>query len=304
MIFLDGERFIDEAIRSVIDQSFTDWELLLVDDGSSDGSTDLALRWSEKDDRIRYVEHPAHANLGMSASRNAGLSHATAPLLAFLDCDDVWLPEHLATHVAVLDADPTLDASYGAFRLWHSWTGLPEDAAFDRVARLGVAPGSVHEPGELLAVYRSDTGSLPGICCVVTRTDAVRRLGGFADEFRGCFEDQVYLAKLGLHLRVHVSGECTSLYRRHEESCCAVAISEGRYHYTKPNEAEHAYLRWLSRYLRQQGATSGAAWTHVAKRLAVYRNPFSAPRRKAFLERARLAARYRRRQAFALMHRT
>jgi len=64
LIFLDGERFIDEAIRSVVgQQGCDDWELVLVDDGSTDASTAIARRWAATDpDRIRYVEHPGHAN--------------------------------------------------------------------------------------------------------------------------------------------------------------------------------------------------------------------------------------------------
>ena len=78
LIFLDGARFIDEAIRSVVAQGDdVDWELVLVDDGSTDQSTAIARRWASADVRIRYLEHAGHVNLGMSASRNAGVAAAT-----------------------------------------------------------------------------------------------------------------------------------------------------------------------------------------------------------------------------------
>jgi glycosyltransferase involved in cell wall biosynthesis len=273
MIFLDGERFIDDAIRSVVRQTYEDWELILVDDGSTDGSTEIARRWASRDHRIRYVDHAGHVNLGMSTSRNAGMRVARGELLSFLDCDDVWLPTHLEVHVAPLIADASLDATYGTYRLWHSWTGRPQDAIKDVVSRIGVEPGTVLEPGALLELFRRDGGTLPAICSMVARLDAVHALGGFVDDFRGCFEDQVYLAKVALHLRVLATGECTSLYRRHDASSCAVAIRAGTYHVSQPNPAERAYLLWLEQYLRDNAVTSGTAWRLVAQRLAVYRHP-------------------------------
>ena len=69
-IFLNGERFIREAIESILTQTMDSWELLLVDDGSTDRSTEIAL-WYEKEHpaKIKYFEHKGHRNLGMSASR-------------------------------------------------------------------------------------------------------------------------------------------------------------------------------------------------------------------------------------------
>ena len=76
LIFLDGAPFIDEAIESVVHQAgFDDWELILVDDGSTDASSAIAKTWAATDPaRIRYVEHDRHQNRGMSASRNLGLA--------------------------------------------------------------------------------------------------------------------------------------------------------------------------------------------------------------------------------------
>ena len=107
LIFLDGAHFIDEAIRSVVAQGDdVDWELILVDDGSTDESTAIARRWAAADPRIRYLEHDGHANRGMSASRNAGVAAARGELIGFLDCDDVWLPSALAHGLRVLRPPP------------------------------------------------------------------------------------------------------------------------------------------------------------------------------------------------------
>ncbi len=132
IIFLDAERFIEEAIESVRSQTFRDWELLLVDDGSTDGSSAIARRYTtEHAPRVRYLEHPGHANRGMSAARNLGLAEARGALVAFLDADDVWLPRRLERHVKVLEGRPDVAMVYGPTLLWHGWTGNPTDAPLD-----------------------------------------------------------------------------------------------------------------------------------------------------------------------------
>ena len=78
IIFLNGERYIAEAIESIRAQTFADWELILVDDGTTDGATAIARRYAaEHPGRIIYTEHPGHENRGMSASRTWSRSNST-----------------------------------------------------------------------------------------------------------------------------------------------------------------------------------------------------------------------------------
>src|SRR5262245_11303167 len=104
IIFLNEERFLAEAVESVFAQDFRDWELLLVDDGSTDGSAGLATGFARNHpDRVRYLRHADRGNHGMSASRNLGLSHARGQFVGFLDADDVWVPNKLSEQVAVFE---------------------------------------------------------------------------------------------------------------------------------------------------------------------------------------------------------
>ena len=85
VIFLNEERFLEEAIESVLAQTYHDWELLLVDDGSTDRGSDIARDYAQRfAGQIRHLEHGGHANRGMSASRNLGLRHAKG---RFIVCD-------------------------------------------------------------------------------------------------------------------------------------------------------------------------------------------------------------------------
>src|SRR5262245_29470593 len=100
IIFLNAERFIQEAIESVFAQTYKHWELLLVDDGSTDGSTEIGRQYAAHDpEKVRYLEHEAHENRGMSASRNLGIRDARGKHIAFLDADDVWFSNILAEQV-------------------------------------------------------------------------------------------------------------------------------------------------------------------------------------------------------------
>src|SRR6476619_2393315 len=124
VIFLDEERFLVEAIDSVRAQTYPSWEIVLVDDGSSDRSTQIARDYAQRfPDRIRYVEHPRHETRGMSAARNLGLAHARGQYVGFLDADDTWEPNKLQEQVGLLDMRPDVAMVYGRTLLWHSWRG-------------------------------------------------------------------------------------------------------------------------------------------------------------------------------------
>ncbi|MCP4681181.1 MAG: glycosyltransferase family 2 protein [Desulfobacterales bacterium] len=92
---------VSRAISSVLAQTFMDLEIIVVDDGSTDGTKDAM---SQFEGRISYIAHSG--NRGVSAARNTGIGRSTAPLIAFLDSDDYWLPEKLAVQAAFFKADP------------------------------------------------------------------------------------------------------------------------------------------------------------------------------------------------------
>ena len=92
----NGEAYIKETIESVVSQTYTDWEMLIVDDGSTDRSADLIRLSAEKDKRIRLL---TQENRGSAAARNHGLKMAKGQYIALLDADDIWLPEFLEKQI-------------------------------------------------------------------------------------------------------------------------------------------------------------------------------------------------------------
>lgn len=93
---------LGETVASVRAQSFADWEMLLVDDGSTDGSGALAARLAAGEPRIRVLAHAG--NLGAAAARNAAIRAARGRWIAFLDADDLWRPEKLAMQIGFMQA--------------------------------------------------------------------------------------------------------------------------------------------------------------------------------------------------------
>ena len=254
-IFLDASAFLDESVESVLAQTYESWELLLVDDGSTDGSSTTARGWAARHpDRIRYLEHEGHANRGMSASRNHGVRHARGEVVAFLDADDVYLPDKLERQVALLVARPEADVLYGATQYWYSWTGDPADVARDRARRQGVPDGSMHPPGTLLVPLLRDEIRTPCTCGVVMWREAFEAAGGFEERFRGMFEDQAFFFKLFATTSILVDAGVHDRYRQHDASHCHVEQASGSWDGSgRPSPSQRDYLHWLEGYVARTG---------------------------------------------------
>lgn len=110
---------IAETLESLLAQTFTDFELIVVDDGSSDDTADVVARFP--DPRLRIVYQ---ANLGLAGARNTGIHHARGAYIAFCDADDLWLPEKLELHIAHLEANPDVGISFSGSQMIDE-TGAP-----------------------------------------------------------------------------------------------------------------------------------------------------------------------------------
>lgn len=107
------EKFLEETINSVLNQTYYDWELLIVDDCSTDDSVEIIRKYIEQDDRIKLFIN--EKNSGAAASRNWALREATGRWIAFLDSDDLWLPEKLEKQLAFM-TDNGYSFSFSKYR--------------------------------------------------------------------------------------------------------------------------------------------------------------------------------------------
>lgn len=269
MPFLNLERFIDESIESVLAQTYPRWELLLVDDGSTDRSTEIARRYAEqRPDRISYFDHDGHTNRGASASRNLGVRHARGEYIAFLDADDVWLPHKLEQQVPLLDACPDVGSLYGNTLFWYSWDDAP-DLPDDYLPPLGVKPGTILTPPDLLTACLRGRAAVPCTCSLLVRRSVVEEIGGFEETFHSVFTDQAFYAKLFLAAPVYVADDYWDKYRQHSSSSCSVAEQEGQL-----QAKRLAYLHWVGDFLTARSYTHGPLWEALQEALWSHRHPY------------------------------
>ena len=267
IIFLNEERYLCEAIRSVLSQTYSNWELLLVDDGSIDGSTELARLFAEqRPQKIRYLEHVGHKNRGMSASRNLGVTNANGEYIAHLDADDVWLPHKLERQVGIFEKYPEADLVYGPWQAWNSWNKNEEGK--DHLQNLNVLADRLVPPPQLVPIWLKHEHSIPGHCATMERRKVYKDLGGFEDSFRDIYEDLAFLVKVGLKSTIYVSSECLSRYRQHSDSTCQVYGQEGRL-----EQAQLEYFEWLEVYLEPFKLQYSDVWSTLQSVLWLHRHP-------------------------------
>lgn len=251
IIFFNAARFLAEAIDSVFAQTYGAWELLLVDDGSSDGSGEIARSYARRHaDRVRCLEHARRENRGMSASRNLGIRNARGKYVALLDADDVWLPAKLERQVAILESHEGAAMVYGATQYWKSW----DQSGADYVPALGLPSNRVYAPPSLVTRLHP-LGQAPTPCPsdLFFRRDLAERVGGFEESFAGVnqmFEDIAFLSKVFLRESVYVAGETWDRYRLHPHSCVATVTAGGH-----APKVERFYLEWLAQYLDRHAIT-------------------------------------------------
>ena len=269
IIFLNEEKFLAEAISSVFAQSYTNWELLLVDDGSTDRSSEIARLYVDRyPGRVKYLQHKGHSNQGTGASRNLGLHHSRGNYIAFLDADDVWLSNKLNRQVKIMDSQPEAAMLYGSPQLWYSWAGTHDDAHRDCLQVIAVEPNTLIRPPTLLALFLGRKAITPAPSDVLLRRATVDRIGGFEDDFRGLYEDQVFFCKVCLEMSVFVSGECWVRHRQHSNSACSVGKITGEYY-----SGHLVFLNWMNSYLSRRGLQRTELWKILQQQLRPYRYP-------------------------------
>ncbi|MCX6366323.1 MAG: glycosyltransferase family A protein [Armatimonadetes bacterium] len=272
VIFYNPGRFFTEALDSVLTQTFTDWELLLVNDGSQDGSTEIARQYAQQHpSRITYLEHPGGLNRGMSATRNLGLAHARGKYTALLDADDFWLPNKLTEQVELLERFPEAAAVFGRSTIWHSWS--PATTQPDWL-NLGELPADrLISPPEMLIHWLHDESFQPCTSEFLARTHILREVGGWDETFKGLYEDNVLYTRLFTRYPVYAATNTWNLYRQHPDNCCHQAMARGEWALGKANPAKHKILLWIQRFLDDNKLKNPEVEKALSDALLPFKNP-------------------------------
>jgi glycosyltransferase involved in cell wall biosynthesis len=288
VIFFNARPFFREAIDSIFAQTYPNWELILADDGSTDGSTEIAKEYERQyPGRVRYVEHEEHRNRGMSPTRNLAVRHGRGEWIAFLDADDVWVPNKLEHQMCLLAKHPDAGLLYGSPLYWFSWSEIP--AGFnDCQPGLGVPPESLIYPPELLLRnYPLGKGPAPCPSDLVVARAVYERVGGFEESFGGSYqmyEDQAFLAKVYRTTPVFASGFCWTRYRQHPAACTIVNRDSGRYKHVR-----RFFLEYLERLLLEDREQNPAVWEALRRAWWPYEHPVLAEVESLFARGARRA---------------
>jgi glycosyltransferase involved in cell wall biosynthesis len=264
MIFLNPGPYLDDAVRSVLDQTETDLELILVDDGSSDGSLAAAHRWALRDPRVVPLAHPGGRNRGTGASRTLGVAHARGQWITFLDGDDVWAAEHLETQLRYAARHPEAGIVVSPTTIWVSWRDGGAEELRDHVRALPYPADTVLPPGALLESATFRGAPIP-TCGLMFRRALVPTDGLCDPDFHGLFEDQTIVARLTVQAPAVMAPEATSKYRQHLTSL--VHRSPGR---GSRDPATLRYLQWIERFLVAHDALTPDRRAVLVARRAVF----------------------------------
>ncbi len=198
-----AERYLGETMASVRAQTHGDWELIVVEDGSDDGTRALVECFAaDVSQSVRYLRH--EENRGLSATRNAGFAAARGEWIALLDADDLWLPSHLADLVAAAESARTHFA-FASSQIFDSSTGV------DGPLRAAL-PDQIRDPAS--ALYRGELVIQPS--GVLFARELLARHGGFDSRYAICNDLEFWLRLAVGGERFAHTGCVTCRYRKHD----------------------------------------------------------------------------------------
>ena len=204
---LNGERFLAEAIESVLGQTYASVEVVVADDGSTDGTAGVVARFR---DRVRLV---TQANAGHAAARNLGLAQVRGELIGFLDADDLWHPRKLARQVDLLDARRDLSMCFTLLRNFVDGRDTPESLLAD-TALDGAVPG-----------YTSVT--------MLARRELFTRIGGFDRSLAHGNDRDWFLRAVEAGATKEMIGEVLVFRRLHGENRSRTTAPASRAEYVR-----------------------------------------------------------------------
>ncbi|MGA2352164.1 MAG: glycosyltransferase [Terracidiphilus sp.] len=232
----NAERFLAEAIKSVLAQTWIDFELIILDDGSEDHTREIALRYAQLDSRVRVK---SHANIGVAATLNQGMALAASEWVVVMHADDVMMPNRLECQLAFVTAHPELAVA-------SSW--IKHIDSEGRVIGKGESPLVTHEAVRKLFVANELVGfSHPA---AILRKSAVLAVGGYSRQLRVNEDIDLWNRMLEHGYKILVQPEYLLKYRIHGSSA---SIAKARLILQQ--------LRWIKEcMLRRRSGQAELSW--------------------------------------------
>ena len=278
----NSARYLREAIESVLQQTYMDWEMLLVDDGSSDGSCEIAVEYVKQfAPKVQLLFHPDRGNHGVSATRNLAIQHASGQYLAFLDADDVWLPHKLERQIDVVTKRPEVGLVYGQAQCIDA-NGEPVVSPVGPWRLRGViGSGLERQPARAYEWFVADQRVFAPCPTVLGKTNLVRACGGFRLGLTAQIEDYLLWTEVSRLAPVYYVPETLALYRVHADTWTA------RQTPLSILDADWEYLITLAKDI---GGADRAISDKAAKAIRRYRSLSGTPHRTRWSRMAHATA--------------
>lgn len=216
-------RFIARLVKNVLSQTYQDFELVIIDDGSTDNTKELVDQSiKEFPNRIQYVYQP---NQGSGKARNTGIKHARGKYVAFLDSDDEWLPEYLERTIAVLEKGDYQWTVTGARRIDIDKDGKEIDS---QLIKCNLQEFGYFFKRELSLYEALLTGNVVGETSrIVVLKEALLAAGGFKDHLKLSQDYELWLRLAKANYKLFITDDPLVLYRKSVDSVTKTRLVEG-----------------------------------------------------------------------------
>ncbi|MFH0907137.1 MAG: glycosyltransferase family A protein [bacterium] len=215
-------QYLEAAVQSVLNQTYGNFELFIVDDGSADESLLMAKRLATRDpSRIFVLRHPDEKNHGVAETRNLALAAARGKYIAFLDADDRWFPEKLARQVPFMEARPELGLTYTKSRI------LRKGEGHQFIPGVEVLGGKPPKGRKMTLIHVIQVSLNYVFSSVMVRADCIRAVGGFPAKLIYQSEDRLMVAKVSADHEIALIPEVLCDYLAHPSNYSVNAVKGG-----------------------------------------------------------------------------
>lgn len=248
----NAENFISESIESVIGQTYANWELIIVDDGSTDNTRNVVHHYINRDTRIHYF---FQENARQAKARNTGIKNSKGDIIAFLDADDLWLPQKLELSLKEF-YNGEQDVLFTDAYIFNNSTQLSD---YENLPNINIVAKTYHGDEGLNAFLYENR--IPILTAIVTR-ESILNVNCFREENKGGTEDyELWLNLLANNHIIRGTDLKLSLYRIHSNSTTATNNMDinvikmfSRFFTEYPNlksKYKKQIVYWLSKILNQ-----------------------------------------------------
>lgn len=236
----NAEAFISDTLDSIQAQTYSHFEVIVVDDGSSDRTAEIVRSYSGNDDRFRLIQQK---NSGVAASRNLAIQHASGRYIAPIDADDIWYPERLEKHVRCLEAS---DESVGLVYSWSMYlTESGSIRAYSPFGQLGPVKGNVLA---ILVFYNF----LDNASTTMFRHSCIDAVGNYNTELKTCEDWDLYL-RIAEQYQFAIVPEYLIGYRQYSGSMSTKCVTMSHFYelimsriYQRHPELPNSIRRWAN----------------------------------------------------------